>query len=701
MLTQTRSAARTTVAWQTMTGRRWISPDGLCLLAGIVILALAWARLAWGSVSLLVYQDASEQTYAWWQYSVTELQAGHFPLWDPYTFGGRSNVGEGQEGVFYPVFLLVAITGGHWAGSIAAINAFAFLHSIIGFAGAYLLARVLGMRELSSLGCGLVFALGSFFSSRVLAQLNIFDATAWVPLVVAGGILVARTRQLRWSVLSGAALAMSVLAGHPAPGMQAAMVLTMAVVFLCCVPVRPGEARLGVRRAFLTLTVAGTTAVALSAVQLIPTLEYQPLALRWIGADEPILASSQIPLDAVAHNPALDLRALPSAVLWGAQIPDGGLYIGVAALVCVALGAVFHRHAGRFFWIGMLVIGLILSLGVATPLFGVVSALPFVNQLREPVRYLLLAHLSFAVLAAFGLDVVWQARRFAPLALLLLAVASAQLGVGWAASLPSRAGYDAKSNREVGQYYSSVEADGVAQFLATQPGLFRIDLTDSPLPRNYGELLRIPTVGGYRATSPLKIQRLRERAGFLPPDRAPDLLGIRFLIASKPLQDVTRVGQAGSVGIYENPRALPLAWLVGEVSVAPSDADALDATAAAGFDPKRTAILTNPDHSLPRLTGVNGSADITDYQPSTVRITTRSIGSALLVTTQPDYPGWLASIDGQAADLLNVNYAFLGMVVPDGTHTIELEYRPFSVYFGAAISLLALIAVSIAWWRLR
>src|SRR5262249_31271131 len=160
-------------------------------------------------------------------------------------------------------------------------------------------------------------------------------------------------------------------------------------------------------------------------------------------------------------------------------------------------------------------------------------------------RYLLLAHLSFAVLAGFGLDVVWQVRRFTPLALLLLAVASAQLGFGWAASLPSRAGYNAKSNREVGQYYSSVEADGVAQFLATQPGLFRVDLTDSPLPRNYGELLRIPTVGGYRATSPLKIQRLRERAGFLPPDRAPDLLGIRFLIATKPLQDLARVGQAG------------------------------------------------------------------------------------------------------------------------------------------------------------
>jgi hypothetical protein len=109
--------------------------------------------------------------------------------------------------------------------------------------------------------------------------------------------------------------------------------------------------------------------------------------------------------------------------------------------------------------------------------------------------------------------------------------------------MPRRSGYNGTSNREVRQYYSSPEADGVAAFLASQSGLFRIDLTDSRLPRNYGELLRIPTVGGYSATSPTKIQRLREKLGFLPPDRGPDLLGTRYLISAKSLQGVREVAQ--------------------------------------------------------------------------------------------------------------------------------------------------------------
>src|SRR5438128_12485190 len=70
----------------------WLGSDGIWLLVGLCILCLAWARLALGDVSLLVFQDASEQTYAWWQYSVTEIQSGRLPLWDAYTFAGRTHV---------------------------------------------------------------------------------------------------------------------------------------------------------------------------------------------------------------------------------------------------------------------------------------------------------------------------------------------------------------------------------------------------------------------------------------------------------------------------------------------------------------------------------------------------------------------------------------------------------------------------------
>jgi hypothetical protein len=298
------------------------------------------------------------------------------------------------------------------------------------------------------------------------------------------------------------------------------------------------------------------------------------------------------------------------------------------------------------------------------------------------------------VLAGLGVDylarhrVVW----WRGLAAGLVAVAALELGVAWSSSLPARTG--GAASREVQQFYNSVEANGVAEFLAAQPGLFRIDLTDSALPRNYGELLRIPTVSGYGATSPTKFQRFRERLGFLPPDRGPDVLGTRFLISSKPLQGVQEIAQVGSVKIYANPRALPLAWLTADLRQVADDEQALTALAAPDFDPAHTTVVTLPHVAeLPRMVlSASGSAEITEYLPSRVRITTRSTGSMLLVTSQAEYPGWIATIDGQPAQLLDVDYAFVGVPVTDGMHTIELAYRPPSVLIGATISVAALLA---------
>jgi len=284
----------------------------------------------------------------------------------------------------------------------------------------------------------------------------------------------------------------------------------------------------------------------------------------------------------------------------------------------------------------------------------------------------------------------------------LLAIAVIQLGLGWSASLPARAGYNGNSNREVQQYYSTAEADGLALFLANQPGLFRIDVAETPVPRNYGELLRIPTVGGYGATSPTAIQRLREALGFRPPDRGPDLLGERFIVSSTSLPGVRAVGQAGSLTIYENARALPLAWLVADIKVVSDDPQALAALQQSEFAPAQVAVLQEAQaRDLPRLTATDGSARISEFLPEQVRISTQASGAALLVTSLAAYPGWVATIDGVNANLLTVNYAFQGIAVPQGEHTIELDYRPLSVYGGGVISLLSLITMMVAALVLR
>src|SRR5207253_5564192 len=137
------------------------------------------------------------------------------------------------------------------------------------------------------------------------------------------------------------------------------------------------------------------------------------------------------------------------------------LYIGAVALACVVVGSFLNESRARFFWVSLLAMGIVLALGTVTPLFGFAFQLPLVNQIREPVRYLLLAHLSLAVLMGLGLD--YLARKIQlVIPVGLVVVASSQLGLAWSSSLPLRTGYDGTNNREVQQYYSSAEADGLA-----------------------------------------------------------------------------------------------------------------------------------------------------------------------------------------------------------------------------------------------
>jgi hypothetical protein len=64
------------------------------------------------------------------------------------------------------------------------------------------------------------------------------------------------------------------------------------------------------------------------------------------------------------------------------------------------------------------------------------------------------------------------------------------------------------------------------------------------------------------------------------------------------------------------------------------------------------------------------------------------------------YPGWEASVEtlGQSrpATILRTNRVMRAVALPAGTHRIVFRYRPKSVLFGAAISGLTTVALTIA-----
>lgn len=87
-----------------------------------------------------------------------------------------------------------------------------------------------------------------------------------------------------------------------------------------------------------------------------------------------------------------------------------------------------------------------------------------------------------------------------------------------------------------------------------------------------------------------------------------------------------------------------------------------------------------------------GNAEIVEYRNNSVKIEAELSQQGLLVLNDANYPGWRAQVDGKDVEILRANFLFRAVPLDKGRHTVEFMYRPKSLYLGAAISIISLIA---------
>lgn len=162
-----------------------------------------------------------------------------------------------------------------------------------------------------------------------------------------------------------------------------------------------------------------------------------------------------------------------------------------------------------------------------------------------------------------------------------------------------------------------------------------------------------------------------------------------------------KVAETSEVNIYENQRAMPRVWLTTQALTLPDEASLKVIQTGIlpndeAWNPRRTVLL---DAALPTdLTGdasAPAEAAITRYEPSRIDIKTASSVPTVLVLSENYFAGWRASVDGQRAKILRVNYNLRGISLPPGEHRISFYYRPSSAIIGFTISLLTLLALLI------
>jgi hypothetical protein len=154
--------------------------------------------------------------------------------------------------------------------------------------------------------------------------------------------------------------------------------------------------------------------------------------------------------------------------------------------------------------------------------------------------------------------------------------------------------------------------------------------------------------------------------------------------------------------VWENPRALGEAWVVGAIERVEGQDQAFARLSAPDFNPRTTALLESPP---PALGSTGGTASITEFSPHRISLDVTTQGNSLLVLSEIAFPGWKATVDNQPAPVLTADYILRSVPVPSGSHKVIVTYEPASyrvgLYLTSAASALFSAALAMQWGRKR
>ena len=395
--------------------------------------------------------DLVLQNYQWKTFIRQQLAQGEIPLWNPHQFAGIPFLAAGQHSALYPlgmVYYLLPLS--------AAYGWFTALH--LWLAGLFMagLMRGLGGSRYAAALAGLVYQLSGFMIVSAVFPMML-AAAVWLPLILwmienilrGRGFWIFRGTAIPWVIGGALAIGCNALAGHIELTVYTLLTAAFYAIFGLLwqiVHQRRQTGRSPLRQAgrtVLWLLLMLTLGLGLAAIQLVPLYEF--VGSNWRAERsslETVLGFAHPPRDLLqfllpnfygspAHHSYVDvfswqrvtdLRNAAGETIrtidWGIKnYVESALYVGILPLglslyVLLTLfrrggaAAKYARHISLF---GLLAL-LALSFMFGLPNYALVYALPGMNQLHSPFRWVYVLTLAVAALAGIGMQLL-TARR--------------------------------------------------------------------------------------------------------------------------------------------------------------------------------------------------------------------------------------------------------------------------------------------------
>jgi hypothetical protein len=710
---------------------------GIACVAALVATVL-WVHFSL-DVSLTAHHDNLDGAAPLRIEAARQWQSGQLPLWNPWKRSGMPLLADTTAGALYPgnaPFLFLDENPGG-ASVFRALDRVAAINAVLGAVFMYVFLRALTLAQGASVFGALVFACSGTMAWFAAWYIQIQSSAVWLPLILASVLGASGPTMAVWTSIGAAAVALQFFAGFPETSFYSGVIATAYGLVLA---VSRGSVR-------PLVSVAGiyVAGICLAAVQMFPSLELQALSRR----------PGELPLEVFQSLPATTqmFRSLfvPAGQAGFEFPPLAAYYVGVVAAAAAVAGMIAFFRSTAFFVV-LLAVGLLLSLGDATPVNAWLHALPGFSAFRHPFKHLFEVSFALAVLAAFG-------------AQLLLGrpdAAASRLSTGATASVLST---DAAASR--------LSTGAAAAPLRTGAVVLAIALTGALLRMNYGALAAANPAGvdtsgarpaivdeleaGWRVLTPRQIFQKRDpaflvgdypsqfrvpaihgagpflwssmaeatgmieeettfRPGlFGPRDRTLPLLSGRYLLQTKQKQrfvpaadpSVWKVAsETAEVRLLERSDALARVRFAGTVRCASGAGirASLDGTAD---DPAGVALLDCTSQQAPAGPfHPPASLSLTLERETPGALVVATIvppgAAAFLVVGHSDFPGWHAGVDGKRTRIRRVHGLVQGIELPPGTRRFELAYFPLPFLVGSAVSgatLIVLLLWCLVTWR--
>jgi hypothetical protein len=693
------------------------------------------------------WEDFIYQYYAFRDFAAVSLARGHLPLWNPYTFNGMPFQADIQTAVFYipNMFLTLLVQGDRlpffW------VEALIIAHFVLAGAAMTLLAEDFGLERPYALFSGLVYALSGFMITHAIHHTFISEVT-WAPLVL---FLFRRTLLRRSAVamiLAAMVLGLSVLGGAPQFTLYVFVFLFAYFLFEFAGAVRAD----GLGRAWTMIPLAAGViglAVALTAVQLLPTMELAGLSARSeITFQKSAESSLQWPQLVTLLVPKyFGASGAREATYWLTPTAwdywETCLYVGIPGLLAAAAAVPMARkNRSVAFLVGVCAFAILYALGdnfVFHSFFF--HYVPGFDKFRIPGRMSFLFTFAAALLGGFGLKRLLEAAVSAPRESrrFLLGAAGAGIAV-WAAA---QAGvFQPAANPALYQqihplvtpeattalvlilavcavlFFAGRKALSLSAAVAAILLVQVVDMNVFGANQNSGDLSpdafygrtsdivnvikkdqehEYFRVNGRKGGAILldrnqgMVDRIFLMEGYTPLSLqriytpAPDWTATCDLLNAKYRIRVDEVQR--TMGLDRAEGYLPRAFVVYDARVM-ADSLVSPFMVQPSFNPARTVALEERPALAVGDTSYDAgwTAAITSYSENVITLDVTMPKNGYVVLSEIYYPGWQASIDGAPERVYRADWNLRAVPVPAGRHALEVRFAPPPFIRGAWIS---------------